>query len=371
MSHKKDTLWAAPPHTVAKITMLRKYLRVWFEILGRRANGRDVWYIDGFAGPGEYTDYPDGSPIAAIKAGDDALKVLGSMVGAIHCVFIEEDRRRFANLQGRLDRESTNAKIRRYPILGTFVHGMTDVRKLAGNPFDSNAPTFAFLDPFGPEGLPFALVRELLALPGCEVLVNVDSDGIGRIYRAGGWANHRVLLNEAFGDSSWERELEGVAQLPVAIMKIVNLYKRKLRTLVPYAYTFEMRGRGGAFDYHLAFASQHHLGLEKMKEVMKQIDQTGAYCFSDANVNQHILFREDDLPTYADQTTRHFAGQRVSWKETNDYALNETIFTNARKVLAFLEKVGRIDVTAPNYPQRKRFTFPDESHPGMYIHFTA
>ena len=67
MSHKKDTLWAAPPHTVAKITMLRKYLRVWFEILGRRANGRDVWYIDGFAGPGEYTDYPDGSPIAAIK----------------------------------------------------------------------------------------------------------------------------------------------------------------------------------------------------------------------------------------------------------------------------------------------------------------
>mgnify|MGYP001164252102 FL=1 len=300
MSHKKDTLWAAPPHTVAKITMLRKYLRVWFEILGRRANGRDVWYIDGFAGPGEYTDYPDGSPIAAIKAGDDALKVLGSMVGAIHCVFIEEDRRRFANLQGRLDRESTNAKIRRYPILGTFVHGMTDVRKLAGNPFDSNAPTFAFLDPFGPEGLPFALVRELLALPGCEVLVNVDSDGIGRIYRAGGWANHRVLLNEAFGDSSWERELEGVVQLPVAIMKIVNLYKRKLRTLVPYAYTFEMRGRGGAFDYHLAFASQHHLGLEKMKEVMKQIDQTGAYCFSDANVNQHILFREDDLPTYAD-----------------------------------------------------------------------
>ena len=369
MSSKKGTLWPAPPHTIAKIEMLGKYLRVWFEILARRFPGRDLWYIDGFAGPGEYTDYPDGSPVAAMKAADEALRVVGSSAGNVHCVFIEEDRKRFEHLEARLDREKTSDRIKRHPIRGTFVEGMARVRALNPNPFVANAPTFAFLDPFGPEGLPFQLIKELLGRQACEVLVNLDSDGIDRINRAGGWANHRELLNETFGDSGWERELAGITQTNVAITKIVDLYKRRLRALpnVDYCYSFEMRGKK-AFDYHLVFASQHHRGLEKMKEVMKQIDQTGAYSFSDGNVDQHILFREDDLDTYLEKMARHLAGQRVTWKAANDFALNETIFTNARRILSALEKAGRIDVSTP-YSKRRRYTFPDESHEGMYIQF--
>ena len=67
MSKKMPKIWEAPPHTLAKIEILRSYLHAWFSILGSTFTGRDLWYLDGFAGPGEYTNSPDGSPIAAVK----------------------------------------------------------------------------------------------------------------------------------------------------------------------------------------------------------------------------------------------------------------------------------------------------------------
>jgi hypothetical protein len=51
---KLPTVWTAPPHTIAKIEMLRAYLVAWFQILGRSRRGEDLLYVDGFAGPGEF-----------------------------------------------------------------------------------------------------------------------------------------------------------------------------------------------------------------------------------------------------------------------------------------------------------------------------
>lgn len=59
MSVKLPTVWKAPQHTIAKIEMLGSYLSTWFSILGAWFSGQDIWYIDGFAGPGEYKTFPD------------------------------------------------------------------------------------------------------------------------------------------------------------------------------------------------------------------------------------------------------------------------------------------------------------------------
>ena len=74
----KDILWAAPQHTLAKISILQAYLARWFEILGRSKSRQNLWYIDGFAGPGEYTNSPMGSPVAAIMSASEALQSVGS-----------------------------------------------------------------------------------------------------------------------------------------------------------------------------------------------------------------------------------------------------------------------------------------------------
>lgn len=372
MSAKLSTIWDAPPHTIAKIAILGSYLHIWFSILRHRFPGRDLWYVDGFAGPGEYTNYADGSPRAALKAAESALKEVGGS-GNIHCVFIEEDKKRFAHLEQKLSAIPEHPKIKHHVYPGTFVEGVARLRGEAVNPFVADSPTFAFIDPFGPGGLSFAAVRELLSGRKCEVLVNLDSDGISRIFSAGKAANHSQLLNDIYGDDEWVQEFGGVHTHAARVAKALSLYKQKLMAIpnVQYSFAFEMRKEGNAFDYHLVFASQHPTGLEKMKEVMKKMDQDGSYCFSDANIDQHMLFRDaNDPERYAKDLFIAFKGQTVSYMDTNRFALNETPFINPKKMLKALERDGTINVICLT-PKRKKGTFPDESHAGMEIQFRS
>ena len=59
------TIWDIEPHTQAKHEILKRYLQAWLPILSN-SNGR-ILYIDGFAGPGEYSEREPGSPVIAIK----------------------------------------------------------------------------------------------------------------------------------------------------------------------------------------------------------------------------------------------------------------------------------------------------------------
>ena len=56
------------PHTIAKIAILKGYLKAWFRILGARRPGELILYVDGFAGPGHYRNHDEGSPLAALRA---------------------------------------------------------------------------------------------------------------------------------------------------------------------------------------------------------------------------------------------------------------------------------------------------------------
>ena len=94
------------------------------------------------------------------------------------------------------------------------------------------------------------------------------------MYLAGKYANHRTILNETFGDESWERELSVVPKSAIP-KRMLALYRQRLRAIpnVNYAFPFEMQSKTGKIDYHLIFATRHPLGLEKMKEVMKQFSR--------------------------------------------------------------------------------------------------
>jgi len=370
VSASKGIIWPAEPHTIAKIEMLRAYLYQWFSILGTRFEGKDLWYVDGCAGPGEYTNHQTGSPLAAMDAALAALRDTNARWRAnrIQCVFMEENEPRFQHLEQKLAGIPKDSRVPRNLFRGTFANGVNWLRGQTPNPFTAADPIFAFIDPFGPSGLSFAAVKEFLVGSSCEVLINLDSDGIGRIKSAGEHANHRAILNETFGDSDWESELAGADQVEV-VQRALALYKRKLRALpgVRYAFSFEMRKKNHAFDYHLVFASHHPKGLEKMKEVMKRLDQNGAYCFSDDHVGQHNLFTWNDPAPHATDLHRHFAGRTVPYSEVNDYALNDSPFINPKAMLKTLESTGKIGVQCLR--ARRPGTFPDDAHNGMTITF--
>jgi len=72
LTKKQPTVWQAGNHTIAKITILKVYLTAWFQITGRKMPGQDLIYGDGFAGPGRYTNHPQGPSAAALRAATTA-----------------------------------------------------------------------------------------------------------------------------------------------------------------------------------------------------------------------------------------------------------------------------------------------------------
>lgn len=371
MSVNPRKLWEAKPHTIAKIVLLRSYLYVWFSIIGRSFPRKDLWYIDGFAGPGEYSNYPSGSPVAAIQAAKSALVETGGSWkgGSIRCWFVEDTKAIFQNLESVLNALERHPKVSFQTFSGTFVDGLNELRRHQPNPFQRGDPLFAFIDPFGPKGLSFSAVRELLSLSTCEVLINLDSDGIARILLAGKAANHKELLDGVFGDSQWESELADVTGLSTkSLNKVVEAYIRRLRKLsgVKYVFSFEMRSSVASINYHLIFATRNRLGLEKMKEQMKQIDKSGGYSFCDSTSGQETLFKFDDPSQYAPKLGKYFQGKTVRYSEVDEFALNESPFVNPKAMLRHLESRKSITVMGRN---GRSGTYPDAQHSSILIEF--
>src|SRR5580704_5033889 len=86
MAAPRQTIWPLEPHTRAKHEILKRYLQAWMVILSQ---GRfpEILYIDGFAGPGEYSGGEVGSPIIAL---DTALAFRPPLTSQVHFLFVEQ-----------------------------------------------------------------------------------------------------------------------------------------------------------------------------------------------------------------------------------------------------------------------------------------
>lgn len=361
-SDNLPTIWEATPHTIAKIAILKAYLVAWFQILGITMQGKDLTYIDGFAGPGKYTNHPEGSPLAAITA---ALTARSNSyrrwrAGTIHCAFIEVDQGRYDNLTSKIAPYSGRPGLQLHAVRATFVEGIAQLKGQL-SAFDQETPLFVFIDPFGATGVPFSFVADILSHPTSEVLVNLDADGIARIMRASTNSANARILDAIFGDNSWRAIRKRGMEFRRECRAVLDLYQAKLRALpdVSYTFPFEMRSHDGTLNYFLVFASQHPLGLEKMKEAMHQVDDSGSYCFSDAHSGEERLFRFDHPEDYTGQMFDAFRGQTVPYSNVRDYTLNETPFINPKGLLKKLEEQGYIAVLGTGRG-RHRGTFPDD-----------
>jgi hypothetical protein len=129
-----------------------------------------------------------------------------------------------------------------------------------------------------------------------------------------------------------------------------------------------MRTSAYGLNYYLVFASQHPLGLEKMKEAMRRIDQSGDYCFSDARVAQSSFFRFDDPHQHSEHLYEQFRGKKATYDELRDFALNESPFPNPKSMLRDLElKRDLIDEVESTDSRRRRGTFNEEKL--LYVKF--
>jgi three-Cys-motif partner protein len=373
MPSKKPTeLWSAPPHTLAKLEILRGYLVAYFTILGARTDStREILYVDGFAGPNEYTDHPRGSPTVAVTAAAAAIATTGDRWRAkgVNCVFVDRAEWIVEHCRRKLAELPQFARVRHVVLKGHFAEVLTRLIEQYPEHFNGDAPLFVFADPFGATGVPFASIERILASARSELFLNFDSDGLVRILMAG---SSDAMLNEVFGDESWRGEL-GSNEKPLTLARrALDVFKRRLRSIpgVNYVFAFEMQKTQGNPDYHLVFASKNRLGLEKMKEAMRAIaKEQGGYEFCDASARTGSLFRFDRPEDWAAVLHTAFVGRTVSAETVWDFVLNETLLVNAKGVLERLERTGWVTIKRKPRMGKKRDLDAMESvtfKPGTY-----
>src|SRR5437016_1716218 len=228
------TLWPLPEHTGAKHRLLRAYLGGCYPILARWEG--QILYLDAFAGPGIYPGGKPGSPIVALETLLEH-RQLPSLGGCeFRFNFLEPRQDRLAQLRTQLAKlEATkggfppNVHVRSSP--DTFeiaAQRIVTWLEERGRPMP---PTFAFIDPFGPKGLPMRVIARLLDARKCEVCVHFMLGGVNRWVRRGR-PNPDVAGLFATEEYRQAEAMRGARRQ----WFLLDLYKRQLREVAGFRY---------------------------------------------------------------------------------------------------------------------------------------
>ena len=163
-SGPRTTIWDAPPHTLAKIEILRAYMQAYVPILAMSKRQRKLIIHDGFAGPNLYTNGGNGSPSAVLTACREAVAQIGDswIADDLICVFSEFDKARFQFLQSSVNDVPKPYRLKAHTLCCSFVEAVNWIDEEYSSDLQINSPRFTFIDPFGATGAPFSVIRGLL-----------------------------------------------------------------------------------------------------------------------------------------------------------------------------------------------------------------
>lgn len=361
MADRHPTIWPLEPHTAAKHEILRKYLGAWFPKLQW---AKRLVFIDGFAGPGEYSGGEPGSPLIALNSAVEHTADLSAC--ELVYIFIEQDRDRFNNLSQLLKARSIPGNVRCQAVQGTFAGHLTDILNTLDEAGRELAPAFVMVDPFGFTGLPLDLIARVARYRRTELLVSFMYESIVR------WRTQPHLapaVDALFGSPDW-RGADDMVDAAARKDFLLDLYMRQLRDIagMEYRRAFEMMDRGNRTEYFLIFATHHTDGLKAMKRAMWKVDASGLFRFSDATVSTQLaLFSpEPDFDHLKRLIVGQFSGRAATVEEIELFVVTETPFMEShfkRQILVPMEKASGLDVVET--PRKKRFTYP----PGTAIRF--
>jgi len=362
------TIWELEPHTRAKHEILRRYLQAWQAIL-TRGGFQELVYIDGFAGPGRYSGGEDGSPIIALK---NALALTGQRHQLRHLIFlfVEKDVERAGVLHQVVDGLERPDWIRVKVAGGqTFEEAFSEFIRFYELRRKPLPPTFAFIDPFGWKGAPLSIVQKIMSYPSCEVLLNFMYEEINRFI---GHPDQEKNFDSFFGTDGWREAL--AIQAPRERNRFLHdLYAAQLHgaASVKHVRSFQMKNDRDVTDYYLFHATNSLKGLQKMKEAMWRVDESGEFTFSDAtDPDQLVMFeRAPRFDVLQRQLLAEFGGKETTVGLVEEFVIARTAFreTHYKPILRGLELSGPALLTAVDpVPGRRRGTFGDSN---MVIRF--
>lgn len=309
MAGEKKTIWELDLHTKAKHVILRKYLNAWLPKL-TKWNGRVV-VIDGFAGPGVYSQGEEGSPVIALKCFLEHSYKL-QMKAEVKYLFVEADKNRCASLHNVI-RQTVLPKNASVTILNEQCEtALGKALDYLDQKKSNLAPTFAFIDPFG-VNVPLDMITRLMAHPKCEVLITFMLSALHRFIST---PEFEGPTDKLYGCKEWRAALELRGFERETYLR--TLYQRQLEQVVGAEYVrfFTMKDTKNKTIYDLFFATNHPSGIDAMKDAMWKVDQSGGgYSFSDATDPQQETFftTEPNWDQLFDALCAKFRGTVQPW----------------------------------------------------------
>ena len=371
-------LWEIEPHTQAKHSILSYHLKAWFAILAQARFTRRLIYIDGFAGPGEYSKGELGSPILApdVVLQHQLFNNITLPGMEIVFVFIEADRDIFTNLQQKLRGYILPPNIHVDLQHATFEEYLGKQLERLGTQHLSLAPSFVFIDPFGSKGFPMRLVERIARHPRSEVFINFSYQSLNR-WSLRDPSKHKGL-DELFGDDRWQPALSIMDSRETEAF-LVRAYQEALQERGWRGLSFRMMNEHNQPQYHLLFGTKHYRGMLAMKGAMWSVASDGVFQFSDfSDTNQLRLFEKSMDEIYAKELADILWQKRRGTTVTKQELIEaETAYhptclvrhlTSALQILEYDSDPSRIiNVVKADGTRRRARSYPD----GCTIQFAS
>lgn len=366
-------LWEKPPHTEMKHRLVRRYLQAWLPILSKW-HGR-IAIIDGFAGPGEYlskqsSQREPGSPLIILET--ILNHKLRDRFPEVLLLFIEKDIKQADHLERTLLEKYPSGnipKIRYRVVRGEFAETLQSILDGLRQKGKQMAPCFAFIDPFGPTGVPMSLVKQFMEHEHSEVLINFAFDAINR-----GLNNPKFegasFFDELYGTPEWRKAREfGLEETERRHRLLHELYIRQLKEVASATYvrSFLMRDQNNRKLYYLVFGTKSETGLDEMKKAMWTIDESGQFQFSDYAYDPRQLRLFPPSPNFgelAELIWEHFAGRTADVEAITRWVVTGTeryASNHVKRALKILEERGLISAKLDRngHPYGKKGLYPD------------
>ncbi len=337
--------------------MLRNYLNAWLPILGMTQDR--IVFIDGFAGPGEYTGGEPGSPIIALQAlKEHVARVKFSAEVKFIFVELEPDRAQYLERLVETEKADLPGNCDALVVQGRFDATMTTLLDNLESKMKTLAPCFLMVDPFGVSDTPMSIIQRVLRHPKSEVYISFMYEAINRFKNTPEFAPH---LDALFGGPDWRQGVE-IADPERKKDFFYSLYRNQLKQAgAKYVLHFELY-QGGRLVYAIFFGTKHLLGCDRMKQAIWKVAPFGDYAFRGTRTAQLGLDLDAvDPAALANELAAAFkSGELIRVEEAKQFAqsdLTDYHSGHLKKALVHLETSGRIEIKAGS--RKRARTFPD------------
>lgn len=252
-----------------KHEILRRYIPRFANILGSRYPA--IYYVDGFAGAGQYGDKTPvpGSPLIAAGFAE-AIADSADKSYSLRCINVEPTH--FAELCAAT---SSYAPPVVTNIRGTFREALPRILREIGP-----APTLFFLDPFGYDGMEWDVISQLVKRPESAKTELLISFMVSKIDRDAGWIDSPGTASPAFvqhvndllGTDAWQQ----IVNLPQdqRFEALKSIYADNLaKAFCGIVRSYPIRSIEGDLKYYVLYVTCNKRGCREMSDVIYRVEE--------------------------------------------------------------------------------------------------